>query len=363
MKNIVLLCFYLLTSVASQAERYYWTSDGQQHILTLQNSGNNECYYSIPAEAVAIDLRGGNMATVSVDVAHANPNCLYYLDKQECLPQGLNSTLNLIYGLNAPHVKVVDSCDYYCPQAFHADFVSFLMQPSYDSVDDEWRGCGYSETLMLPFHVSYACLYDINGEADILHADMLKMLRYEGHHADTLTWWSLSAINQTMAYEPYILGVYIGSRLLFMGENINVPQTSAPAIAREGYCFIGTTVRRELSQNAFLYDPSDNSFVRAEDKQLIHPFRGYIQTFGLEVGNDAEADDHLNLPANLWGPQGDPSNAAAIDDLRMNNEQCTMNHEICDLQGRQVRATANCSLFTSLKKGIYIVSGRKVIVK
>ena len=51
----------------------------------------------------------------------------------------------------------------------------------------------------------------------------------------------------------------------------------------------------------------------------------------------------------------------------MYNEQCTMNNKVYDLQGRKVSsAEANFSLFTlhsSLKKGLYIVNGKKVVVK
>ena len=356
-KKIAFITLWLLTVATAVADHYYWTSDGKR--LTLGTSATSQQSINIPAEAVAVDLRGGIAPLTAFDASRANPNCLYYMDEQEVRPQGLDSTLNLVYGLKADHVRVVDSNDYYCPLAFHADFVSFLMRPTYDSADDEMSGHGFSQTLMLPFRVSYACLYDVNGQTGTLHANMLKLLRYDGHHADTLDWSHVHAINMMSAYEPYMLGVYIGSRLLFMGEDINVPVTHDAVVAGDTLSFIGTTVRRQLPTGTYMYDNKSESFKQAGDKH-IEPFRGFLANFaeeqaGIEYDEQDTVYATLLLPDTIWGTQGSPIHntqleAPQSDTARHSSRNCY------DLQGREAE-------LRRLTKGIYIVGGRKIVVK
>lgn len=351
MKKLLLSCLAQLMTIMASAGHYYWTADGQRQPLMPEG---NVCY-RIPAVAVAVDFRNNTTTSFSVDVSQANPNCLYYMDEAGALPEGLDTTLNLIRGLEAQYVRVLDTHDYYCPLGFHADFVSFLMRPSYDDADDERRGRGYSATLVLPFHVDHANLYDVNGESSMLHADMLRLLSYEGHHADTLYWSYLNSIGQIEAYVPYMIGVYVGSRVLFMGEDIHVPQTMEVVVNGEKICFKGTTIWKELPAGTYQYDNSGNAFRYVPSETRIAPFRAYMDMRSKSIDNFEVDSEILFFSDDVWGTNGNPNDAAAISESRI-SETHYSTRSVNDISGRRV-------FDHPLPKGIYIVEGRKVVVR
>ena len=328
----------------------YWTADG--HVLPLPI--NDAQQLVVPAEAVAVDLRGQQAPSnaVGFDASQANPNCLYYLDLLADVPQGLHDGLNLIRGLEAPAIRLTEGYDYFCPLAFHADLISYLMTPSYDSDDDELRGRGYSETIVLPFNPSYASLYDVNdGAGDMLHADMLTILLYGGCDNDTLTVSEVNSIRGMKAYAPYVLGVYIGSSLLFIGEDTQVPATKEAIAIGTLFNFIGTTVGRLLPIGTYVYHAADNSFYPTQTEMRISPFHAYINATDI-----ASNYDHLSLSDSAWGTKGNPNDATAINDVTQTATRAEVTNVVYDLCGRMV-------VNRSLPRGIYIVGGRKVIVR
>ena len=351
------LCFTIRTGTCT-----YWTASGE--VLPLPVS-EDHTQLVVPAEAVAVDLRGwqtsveGDGASpTAIDASQANPNCLYYLDLTGNLPEGLDENRNIIRGLEAENIKVTEGYDYYCPLAFHTQFISFLMTPSYDNPDDELRGRGYSETLVLPFYPRYVNLYDVNGGNVMLHADMLKVLRYYDNVGDTLNIVQLTSISQMHAYEPYILGVYIGSQLLFIGENTKVPVTQEAIVRGKDVNFVGTTVGRQLPDITYQYSTDDTHFYPSTAR--IEPFRAYM-----DIEKDTTSIDSLFFSVKVWGAEGKPGDATAIDDIPIYNlpsYNLPFDSDIvCDLSGRQIgnRKAVN----RRLPKGIYITGGRMVVVK
>lgn len=338
----------------------YWTAEGQ--VLPLPVGEDQQLV--VPAEAVAVDLRGEH-SPFTVDASQANPNCLYYLDPEASIPEGLDESRNLVRGLEATSIKLTEDNDYYCPLAFHTQFISFLISPSYDNPDDELRGRGYSETLVLPFYPRYANLYDINGENVMLHADMLKVLSYYGNAGDSLNIVQLNSISQMYAYEPYILGVYIGSRLLFIGENTKVPVTREAVVRGQDVNFVGTTVARHLPLPTYQYNTADSHFYPSTAR--IAPFRAYM-----EIGEKLSAD-RLSFSEEVWGTQGNPNESTAISDLSQQEDTrlAAVSDGFADgwsLTGQRISLHTEASpslstLSSSLKKGIYIIGGRKVVVK
>ena len=343
----------------------YWTAKGEVLPLPLSDEG----HLVVPVEAVAVDLRSqqsaiGDLQSPTIDASQANPNCLYYLDPSGNIPLGLGESLNLVRGLKAESISLTEGYDYYCPLAFHTQLISYLMKPSYDNPDDESRGRGYSETIVLPFRPTHVCLYDINGQTEVLHPDMLKVLRYYGYEADTLNVAALSSLSQMQAYQPYILGVYIGSRLLFTGENTLVPMTGEAIVRGGSIDFVGTTVGLRLLQrsealptNYYVYSPADYSFRQGDADDVIAPFRACL------YAADGKSHNCLYISKHVWGNSGKPGDSTAIDDI--DHSTPTTAHSVCDLQGREINHQSSTFNVQSsmLKKGIYITSGRKVVVK
>lgn len=274
----------------------YWMANGA--VLPLPMIDGQKL--QVPEEAVAVDLRGlHNISYVpGIDATKANPNCLYYLDLLDNVPTGLDNSRNIVRDQKADFVTLTEGYDYLCPMAFKAHYISYLMTPSYNNADDELCGRGYSETIVLPFTPSYANLYDINGNTEMMHADMLKVLRYDGTYGDSITVFPLSTPRQMLPYVPYILGVYIGSSLLFIGEDTTVPATDDVIVHGYDYNLVGTTVTRKLTTPAYVFDAEANSFYLSEKNTRVAPFHAYIDAV------HGATYDQLFISDMAWGENG-----------------------------------------------------------
>ena len=338
----------------------YWTADGQVLPLDYNEAttglGDEQSTLHIPAEAVAADLRGQYAydKPYVIDASQANPNCLYYLDPQANIPEGLDESYNIVQGLEATNIKLNEGYDYYCPLAFHTQFVSYLMTLSYDDEAAEMCGRGYSNTIVLPFRPTHALLYDINDGTEMLHSDMIQVLRYYGTHADTLT-LERCEIADMQPYAPYILGVYIGSSLLFVGENVDIPMTQEAIIRDNLFNFVGTTVARQLTNSSYIYEPETNSFRRCLADSRVASFQAYM-----DAVSDASMNT-LSISDATWGPKGNPNNATIPTVIKSIKETSNNTATIYDLTGRQIRQPQLVE--RPLSKGVYIIGGHKVIVK
>lgn len=361
----LLALLFTMTATANRAgTNSYWTADGQVWPLDYEiydadpdvdpdeeSTGIDTRLLRIPKEAVAVDLRGLHTlsTTFSVDASQANPNCIYYLDSLDQVPQGLDNSRNIVRGLEAETIRITEGNDYLCPLAFHTQFVSYMMTPA---VKPNNEANGYSETIVLPFRPTHISLYDINGDTEMLHSDMLSILRYYGTDADTLIVGPCK-IEDMEAYAPYILGVYIDSKLLFMGEDIDVPMTQEAIVRSQHFYFVGTTVSRRLASTCYVFDPVTNTFYQSSGSDKVAPFRAY-----LDAVNYTDCGQ-LWITDNSWGPKGNPNGMSATHVLPAVEKQGET-RDVYDLKGRQVSRKTDSQ---HLPKGIYITGGRKVIVK
>lgn len=347
------LCF-----TAASGTYSYWTFDGQVLPLPVSDESTFPIELVVPAEAVAVDLRGHHDSDTSprINTSQANPNCLYYLESQDDVPEGLDEKYNIVKGLEATNIKLTEGHDYYCPLAFRTQFISYLMTPSYDNEDAELRGRGYSKTLVLPFTPTHVMLYDINGNTEVLHSDMIQVLHYYGTHADTLN-LSRCEIAQMHPYVPYILGVYIGSSLLFIGENVAVPMTQEAIVRDKLFNFVGTTVARQLTNRCYVYEPEETCFRQYTDDDSVEAFQAYLDAVSI---SDATATT-LSISDSAWGPKGNPNNATIPTVIKSIKETSNNTATVCDLTGRKIRQAKPVE--RPLSKGVYIIGGHKVIVK
>ena len=359
------LCF---TASAATGTVTYWTAQGEVVELLPEGAGSpasppvsdDKITLPIPAEAVAIDLRGLKVpsveeSSVAFDASRANPNCIYYLDADCDQMPGLDNSLNLVRGLEAEHISLTEGHDFYCPMAFRAKFVSYLMTPSYADPADEAVGRGYSETIVLPFRPTHVNLYDVNSDTEALHADMLKVLRYYGYDADTLTVAVLNSLSEMEAYQPYILGVYVGSRLLFTGVDTSVPMTGEAIVRGGAVDFVGTTVSRRLSPDYYVYSPADYSFLQVGAADVMAPFRACL------YAADKKPHTNLDISRSVWGDKGKPGDATAIEPVT--RAPMADSPAVCDLAGRRLASDQWAPRGGRLPKGIYISGGRKIVVK
>jgi hypothetical protein len=156
-------------------------------------------------------------------------------------------------------------------------------------------------------------------------------------------------------YVPYILGVYIGSSLLFIGENVAVPMTQEAIVRDKLFNFVGTTVARQLTNRCYVYEPEETCFRQYTDDDSVEAFQAY-----LDAVSDATMNT-LSISDSVWGPKGNPNNAIVPTVIKSIKETSINEATICDLTGRQIRQPQPVE--RPLSKGVYIIGGHKVIVK
>jgi hypothetical protein len=338
-----------------QCTNTYWTADG--HVKPLPVKDNQ--VLEIPAEALTVDLRGlYEMNTIfSVDVSQANPNCLYFLGYLDNVPQGFSSAQNVIRDYEAKMITIDGNKDYYCPMPFNAKEGLFIYTPEpINPLLSRMTG----GTFFLPFDATKAWLTSANdspgNDADF-YGNTLQIFRYSGGNSGDKIGFEPVWGNRLIAYEPY----YISSPpspITFYAENVTIPSTR-PAIAEGAeYDFIGYTTQIAVPDGAYQWNADDCCFYLSNLEEKItwaSPFSAmmYAKTFPYTY-------DKLLLVVD-----DDPgSGATRIDAIRdVPSEKVTV---VYSLSGQRVgTAEVNEGRLTTsgLRPGIYIIGGKKVIVK
>ena len=150
------------------------------------------------------------------------------------------------------------------------------------------------------------------------------------------------------ANTPYIIAVpsdkwgaawdLTGKAITFEGSSVNVT-TGANIISGNNYKLVGTLTPESVT-DCYVLNGAGNAF--AKTTATVDPFRAYFKSIKMLVG----AVSQLNIGSENGGVTG--VNGAAL----MNKE--TKNNEVYNLAGQRV---ANPT------KGLYIKSGKKVIIK
>lgn len=354
----ILFCYGELTWRSAQAGIYaftsrsglctYWTARGE--VKTLPCGGDNQ-HLRVPAEAVVVDMRGSyrvNTAYLSMNTTEANPNCLYYFEFMDNVPQGL-AGCNVVRDYVAQSLQVADGYDFYCPMPFKAANASYMLTPRrQDGQPDPSGSATYSETLTLPFDATMAMSYDAN-EALALDDPNFLVCRFAGDEGMTLLFdrvgeWPLQS------YEPYLLGYLSPARILLQGADVQVPATR-PAIARGWQTdFVGTTIGQTLPSDGSYYWHRDlTKFLPMAPNAVLQPFRcGAVSrsAYPVLLGTPYFANAVTGVQGTIVPPSGSVP--------------------VFSLKGQQVataRLDSNGRIVTSgLSAGIYIVDGKKFVV-
>ena len=114
--------------------------------------------------------------------------------------------------------------------------------------------------------------------------------------------------------------------------------------------FVGTLVADfnfyENATNTPLFLSGGQFWYASEQTQTMKAFRAYFD-FDDDFADEATSRISMEFVDN---------EQVGVDSAIMNNEQCTMNNEVYDLQGRKVENS-------QLQVGLYIKNGKKIIIK
>jgi hypothetical protein len=345
-----------------QCTNTYWTAD--KHVKPLPVSADQ--VLKVPYEALAVDLRGqyDMNTTFSIDVSEANPNCLYYLGFLDNVPQGLSKTQNVIRNYGAQSLIIDTNYDYFCPMPFKANLALFQYTPVSEAQGpaQPYMSMTLSGTLVLPFDATKAWLVDINDSPGIdagFSGNNLAVARFTGideglEGVEDIMYFDLVTDNHLNAYEPYLV-FSLPSQVDFYAEDVTVPSTRPAVASGTHFDFIGHTTqvstKKDDYQNVYPWYVDDSHFYRSDTEELIRPFTAKM------YAKTPEAYDRLNAQWEYGG-------ATKMDVISVSPvEKSTA---VYSLSGQRVgTAEVNDGRLTvnGLRPGIYIVGGRKMVVK
>lgn len=338
----------------------YAVGDASFDGLTARVSGSatlDDAFESVGGRAVAaqtiaaIVWNADNALTADMLTGINNPNLLVYVTEASKAPSGVQ---NVVINGTAAEIVLTDASgnnNFYCPQSFTAQSISYTRNFSQTTQIDVCQGW---ETICLPFtvqsvrHQSHGALTPFGG-GDNGYPFWLRLLSGNG----------LTRATQIQANVPYLISmpnntVYPSvynqaGNVTFSASNVTVPVTSAQTSSGAG-----VTLRaafQQVAQGSGVYAlnvgeargsyPEGSVF--EQNYRGIRPFQAYT--------NHNPGTRFITLMS--LGLGGD--DATGIDAMLMDNEESN-NDTWYSLDGRRLDSKPT-------KKGVYIRSGKKIVIK
>ncbi|MBR5657352.1 MAG: C10 family peptidase [Prevotella sp.] len=324
-----------------------WNDEGVMTAIAAESS------VTIPATAVAVDLSGAGVTSVTIN---SNPNTLYYMGTSDTEPSGLEAS-NVVKGTTAETITLTDGKDFYVPKTFTASEINFTMTP-----DITTNGKGGWMTLALPFAITKVTRGDTQEEIDWFRSKSdsdknfwmksftevdgtTALFGYADHHEANLPY--IVAFPGNKWGEEYDLS---NTEIVFSGENARILADARMISSTSVWNFVGSTIQKDVS-GVFYLNSAGSSFAQSSSV-TAQPFRAYFVAKSqnaalppsLSIGSSSDTTTELLIPV--------AAESEAVD--------------IYDLHGMKVRSTKvrNGSInLNGLSKGVYIVKGKKVVIK
>ena len=323
----------------------WWDANG--NVKAMGKSGQ----FTVPAEATAIYVYGSSPATVTM--GSANPNLIAYFDADAKISSRVlnvyrKSIKTIVLGDHADEAEFVDGYNLRIPKAFTADKVSYIRNNA-----EHWS------SVAVPFDVNKITIKETGEElhwfrsvADTEGNVMVKS--FSGNRGSNMVFKHLDADKMT-ANTVYLLGVCgtvegkhfdnIGKTLVFQGENTKVnatseiDTTSKPTKLTLVPCYSDAKI-----SGVWALNEDATAFERLTASTPGVPFRGYV------TYNTTTAKYNINY--------ADGERAGINDVITDGDQAIDANAPVYNLLGVKVGVYAE---FDNLDRGIYIVSGKKLV--
>lgn len=300
--------------------------------------------YTVPAGATAVNLSKTGVTSVTPS---SNPNCIYIFDSNDVVPTGLN---NVIKGNNdsyqAAAITLTDNQEFYSPVNFTASNIEFTY--AFTTAADGTNGWN---TLVLPFDVAQVTANSV--AIDWFHSstDTGKNFWVKEFYSDDIGTVYFNHASAMKANTPYIVAFpgskwgeewsLAGKTIKFKGRNATVSKSdSRSPVAGSFYRFIGNTIY-DTTKNIYTINDRGNSFV-LNTSGGSSPFRAFFKP-----GIFDRTTNMLTI-----GDSTDKTTTIGGIPITTTTENSTS--IITNLQGQRVSAP---------RKGLYIINGKKVMVK
>ena len=328
-------------NVSPGSWRYYYlnpaiTTYAADGTLTVTKASSTS--YTAPANALAVDLTGTNVTAVSGGAA----NCLFISDKTLTGVNNVVTKSGTTY--TAANITLTDGCDFFSPVDFTASNIEF----TYDN--DRWAdNTGGWNTIILPFDVASVTADGtpidwFHNATDYGKQFWLKAFTGDDTSAPKVYFDYATSME---ANTPYIIALpgnhwgeannLSGKTIKFIGTNAEVKKSEEAVITASNYRFVGDT-KAVSTENIYCINAAGNKF-ELKTTGGSAAFRPFFK-----------ADIFDRNVTSLGMGHGE----STTDIVGVTNTNITNDTNIYDLQGRKVKNAA---------KGIYIVNGRKVVIK
>ena len=302
---------------------------------------------NVAGDVVAVNLTG--VTAVKSIVTNSNPNTVYIFGEDETLPNGLSGK-NIIKGSSAETLSLTDGHDFFVPATITAKEINYTRTPELQS-----NGTNCWETIALPFNVDK--ITTEGKEIDFFHSASDRNKDFwvnefsELNDDNKLVFRYAEKMD---AYIPYIIAFpesLKNKKVVFHGTDATIAPNSKIIIGSHVYNMRGTTTKLSTS-NAYVLNNPGNGFIM-NSSATVEPFRAFFTADGTTDGlpeelsiiiNGADISSAISLPAATEGKTVD----------------------IFSLSGVKVASTKVVDGHVNtnaLPKGIYVVKGKKFIVK
>lgn len=291
----------------------------------------------------------------------SNPNLLLYIKSGDYAPGSVN---NVIVNGTAKSITLTDAHsgnDFYCPQAFKAERITYTHRYGMRTGMGESRGW---ETIALPFDVQQVTLGDKSlkpfaawRSGDAAMPFWLYLLSSNGYaEAESIKAYTPYLISMPNN-EKYIANYRLSGAVVFTAENVEIKKSDEVNIAEyKNRKFVPNFATQETNAGYYALNVNNEYETyqggEAEGSKFvlnlrkIHPFEAYMTTAAGTRTIDLFDSMTTSIKDN-WMIEEDPSI------LR-----------VYDLNGRMVgQGTSIEDIKQLLPKGIYVVNHQKIIIK
>lgn len=254
----------------------------------------------LSANVTSIDMRKASTLGVDINQFFKNPNTIVYANQY--YDRGDNNYANIVVNTIAKSLELTEKNTFNAPENFTAETVK-LTRGVQDNIN----------SFVLPFYVS----------AEDLGC---KVATYKGCDADKYA--NFETVDGVGANTPFLtIGAKEASELTFTNKGIVATPDNL------GTDFVGVYTR--TNANGFYGINGDGKLQKGGADAYVNPFHAY-----------------LNVDKKLEAVAFDGSTVTAINGIAADNVADTA---VYDLSGRRVNG--------KLQKGLYIMNGKKVVVK
>ena len=295
---------------------------------------------TVPDNALVLDI--SQLTTVTSVTPNSNPNTVYIVGNS--VPSGLDGK-NVVQNGTAATLTLQDGYGFYTPMAFTATNVTYTR--TFTTGADGTNGWS---TIVLPFDVAQVKQGD--KVIDWFHnsTDTGKHFWVKNFSSEDGSTVNFDYVEQMKADTPYIIAVpgstwgeswnLTDKPITFYGANATIESGTLASVSGNQYKFAGTKQAKAVT-DCYVMNDKGNAFNKTTT--TVQPFRAYFSPLTMMSGQTATASLHIGSEGN---------NPTGITEMTYDRQETK--GAAYNLNGQRVAHP---------RKGLYIVDGKKVIMK